>query len=417
MELVKKPSAHLLLNVSLAEDLSADQIAQWLKVNLPAHVIGVDIEALILKAKKLRGLVEPTAFPPGSLLSKLSVSAKSEIIAEIQGLHNTLSAIPSSVVDERTAENALGDLGSCVAAVCDTVETSILLDIPEKHLRQACNDPESSIIGAQEAISLRQHLLNLAAIPDGPFIPREKIIIPRKEARFRYGTISDRAVIVDAFRYIPNPETGEPFQATVTQVRKMAGLLLRTSRPSYHVLPCVGYIHEEIYGSFGFVFEVPLHYKTQLQDSPISLSNLYGSEHKKEKKLKRVTLGNRIHLAHALVIALESFHRVGWVHKQIRSDQIFFLPRPASSTTDLLADRIDWKSPWLFGFEYARAEDDGTLLAEDYTERYNLFRHPDRWGRPRARFRKAHDVYAMVLSPPLWQRAYFPSLWCLELAN
>lgn len=30
-------------------------------------------------------------------------------------------------------------------------------------------------------------------------------------------------------------------------------------------------------------------------------------------------------LSHALAVALENFHRVGWVHKEFRSDNFFFL--------------------------------------------------------------------------------------------
>ncbi|OIW24415.1 hypothetical protein CONLIGDRAFT_685394 [Coniochaeta ligniaria NRRL 30616] len=68
--------------------------------------------------------------------------------------------------------------------------------------------------------------------------------------------------------------------------------------------------------------------------------------------------------------------------------------------------RFDLGRPYLFGFEYARAGDGTTYLDEDHSLVNNLYRHPDRWGRPTARFEKSHDVYALgvvLLEIALWK--------------
>lgn len=133
-----------------------------------------------------------------------------------------------------------------------------------------------------------------------------------------------------------------------------------------------------------------------MEQSPYMLLDLYKSQ-------SRMPLGHRICLAHALAVALENFHRVGWVHKEIRSSNIFFIPGDQSTvipgsarTPSALAGSINLSTPWLFGFEYARSEDAGTKLEEDHNLTNNLYRHPFRWGRPRAKFTKAHDVYSLV---------------------
>lgn len=52
--------------------------------------------------------------------------------------------------------------------------------------------------------------------------------------------------------------------------------------------------------------------------------------------------------------------------------------------------------PWLFGFEYGRPEDAETNMDEDHRPEANAYRHPQRWGAPRIRFVRAHDMHSLV---------------------
>jgi serine/threonine protein kinase len=148
--------------------------------------------------------------------------------------------------------------------------------------------------------------------------------------------------------------------------------------------------------------------------APTMLLQLY-------KQHRRVALGHRIHLAWALATAVEHFHRVGWVHKSIRSDNIAFattssLPPTPTEATDPagspihlylpMVGQFDLSKPLLFGFEYSRAGDDKTSLAEDFSQVNNYYRIPERWGRPEARFKKSHDVYSLgvvLLEVAIWK--------------
>ncbi|KAG6368908.1 hypothetical protein INS49_003126 [Diaporthe citri] len=45
-------------------------------------------------------------------------------------------------------------------------------------------------------------------------------------------------------------------------------------------------------------------------------------------------------------------------------------------------------------------------MLEDYSLDNNLYRHPDRWGNPRVKFEKMHDIYALaivLLEIALWK--------------
>ncbi|KAK4184109.1 hypothetical protein QBC35DRAFT_517793 [Podospora australis] len=64
----------------------------------------------------------------------------------------------------------------------------------------------------------------------------------------------------------------------------------------------------------------------------------------------------------------------------------------------------DLGNPFLFGFEYARAGDSMKVVDEDHSLANNLYRHPDRWGKPLVRFEKSHDVYALgIFSGCVWR--------------
>ncbi len=79
-----------MLKVSLAEDPTGFRIADWLKTHSPEGVTAVTVEALILKARRLQGLVNQSAFPPGSTFGKLSESAQREVLHQLQGLDTVL---------------------------------------------------------------------------------------------------------------------------------------------------------------------------------------------------------------------------------------------------------------------------------------------------------------------------------------
>jgi len=109
-----------------------------------------------------------------------------------------------------------------------------------------------------------------------------------------------------------------------------------------------------------------------------------------------VSLDDRLFVAHELVVALDNFHRTGWLHKELKSENVFFMKRAGASEADDLLQR---SVPYLFGFEYSRMEADKSSLAEDYTLENNIYRHTKRWGKPTVKFLKAHDIYSLVSCP------------------
>ncbi|KAI4254957.1 MAG: hypothetical protein L6R42_006981, partial [Xanthoria sp. 1 TBL-2021] len=409
---VKKPSSFLMLKVSLADDPTGLRIAEWLKAHPPEGVTAVTVEALVLKARRLQGVMNQSTFPPGSILGKISESAQTEILHQLQGLNTVLytaerfAQVDASGAKEPAIFDTIQALDQSVGAVCKAIETPLLLDpepVEQAEMRKESGHP-AVIAATENAMSLRRRILSTSAASNTLALPRDALNLPpnRKDAdgltmftRFQNGTLgfgtSSKDILVESFE----AEVLDEFP----HVEKTAQILCHTKSASFHILPCIGYIYEPLNHAFGFVFDRPP--GTDKSAGPMALSELYG-------RAPMVALGIRIRLAHELIVALENFHRVGWVHKGISSHNTVFLPRDSSAgdgphcvrlddnpDCDGEVITVDLASPWIFGFDSARADEDGSNMGEDHSLGNNIYRHPARWGRPSMRFTKAHDVYSL----------------------
>ncbi|KAL6159536.1 hypothetical protein ACJBU6_01974 [Exserohilum turcicum] len=408
----KQPAASsfALLSISFTEDPTAHQLADWLKSYPPNTVSEVNIEALILRARFLEGLNEKHHPLQGSILGKVSPSAQAEIIDRMSELSNVMKK--SKVLTQ--AEVALADipgdlrattlqnLNSKVAEVSESVEKGILLD-SNIDLTAAQDDSVVAACEVDQVISLRQRLLSSASIPDRLDLPRGLITWDKRgkgdgQSRLRTGNIKGRPIVAEIFNYqhLTTATSNEPPPHMMTQFRKMVALLCHPKQENFHILPCLGYTHDWASKTLSLIFEVVW----DSFDTQISQMNISGTSTRKfgtplmlskyMSKQKRVALGVRVKLAASLAKALESFHKVGWVHKSLKSDNIVFLPPDADADAATVLDQ-----PWLFGFEYSRPEDDSTLLQEDHSLSNNAYRHPERWGKPLIKFKKSHDIYSL----------------------
>lgn len=411
-----------MLRVSLAEDPTGCRIAEWLKTHPPEGVTAVNVEALVFKARRLQGLVDQTAFPPGSLFSKLSENAQKELLRQLQGLDTVIYSAAQSAqnpvlgAEEGGITDALNAIDQSVNAVCKAVETPILLDsqFVDGMALPPGGDDAVVVAGVEHAISLRRQILNISAVSEHLELPRDSLHLPfgtddsNSIPRFRSGTLKGKDIIVESVAYqdwnvgddsnecLPPPPAWE-----IQQIERMAAQLCQPKDPSFHILPCVGYINEPLRRGFGFVFERSP--ETDPKAELFALRQLY-------KSATIVPLGHRIRLAHEVIAAVEHFHRVGWVHKGISSHNIIFLPCGSTfrsnSTCVSIVNRWgpshmktttwDLAAPWLFGFDASRPEESDSNMREDHSLGNNIYRHPARWGRPSMAFIKAHDVYSLV---------------------
>ena len=421
---MRKPTGYLFFRASLVDDLDGLKISDWLKTNAPPNVTAVNIEAIVLKARRLQKTIDHNVFTQNSIFKKFPESTQAEVLRELQALDTVMANSRRYAQDSKTLSNketisdTLDAIEASTKAINTSIETPILLDLPEQDVNQALREEEPLLALAMESVSLRKQILSEEHGRITSFlIPRTSIQYPRNSSRFRFATIRDQDdiaanVILEFFNYEPDPQTDGPYPESLHQVERIAARLCHSKPLSFHILPCLGYIHDELNHQFGLAFQRPPN--VQLHGGsgkPVSLLSLYDSH-------PRVPLGQRIQLAYALATALENFHRVGWIHKGIRPDNILFFPTPPQQFTDsnneenynnnpnsnqssapppppTTPPEIPFSSPWLFGFEYARAGAAGTQMAEDHSLYRNLYRHPDRWSQPKVPYTRAHDIFSL----------------------
>ncbi|KAK4207169.1 hypothetical protein QBC37DRAFT_444662 [Rhypophila decipiens] len=412
LSFIPKPSSYMVMLVSLADDLTGQEMAEWLKAAAPKNVTAVEIEALVLRARRLEGLREQV-FAPGSMLGKLSSSAKAEILRALQTLHTTM-AVTSQHAKEpiaetgmtQLAEEAIEHIQSSVVAVCDALETPLLQDPgPASDLKAALDESNPTgilaVTNVAETLKLRTAVQDNQPQTEGTEMARNRFQFKKDSFQRKIATMDkQQPVILEAFSYHANPSTGDIYPETMQQIRKMSGLVSLAKRVNFRTLPCLGFFHDKVRHELGLVFEPPPRF--EISSGLTTLLQLY-------TRHIAVPLGHRIYLAYALADSVDHFHRVGWVHKGIRSNNVLFFQTVSivpgdnsedsnnGSKKDTVASiaGLPLARPLLFGFEYSRAGDAGTILEEDYSQENNLYRHPDRWGRPLVRFDKSHDIYAL----------------------
>lgn len=146
-----------------------------LKSYAPEGVTTVSAELLILKVRRLRGLVNQRTFPSGSTWGELPEGAKSEILYQVQGLTTVLDAadqrsahVSVSSAEKPLAADSFHAKGRSVETVRNAVETRLLLGEPfagTEEMDQAFGDAAVIARGA-ETMSLRRQISNIAAAPD-----------------------------------------------------------------------------------------------------------------------------------------------------------------------------------------------------------------------------------------------------------
>ncbi|RPA80706.1 hypothetical protein BJ508DRAFT_415189 [Ascobolus immersus RN42] len=425
-----KPSSTVLLRVSLIDDPTGLQLANWLKSYAPRGVHAVDIEGIVLKARRLQGLSgEYKDFFPGSTLSKLSEAAQREIAEKLmeldQTVSNSVSAAASSAqpqsnshIEQRSAQQALEAISAVVDNVCETYQDRLLLDVNGN----VEVDAAVKAVDAEDLLSLQGYIQGYHKdMPPASELDSDELRPTMKHdgsifehckdmdsPHFIFGEFRGRRVFIEVFHYEPAEDAEGAAQDvpvnTWKQFSRMVALLSQQKRVAFHILQCLGYVHIRDRHELQLVFE--LGEKQSGAQECKTLVELLNT-------IKRVPLGQRLALAHSITTAVLNLHRVGWVHKELRSDNIVIFRSgnkvdTGRYTANSEAPDYDFATPYLFGFEYSRPEDEETAKTPDFNTDTLIYKHPARWGAPTAYFTKIHDVYSLgiiLLEVAFWKQA------------
>ncbi|KAH7124954.1 prion-inhibition and propagation-domain-containing protein [Dactylonectria estremocensis] len=163
-----------------------------------------------------------------------------------------------------------------------------------------------------------------------------------------------------------------------SRVESLVHLLSQPPTPSFQTFPCLGYTEEQ--GGFRMVFRYP-----SSTEQPVSLLSVLS---RSSGPLPDV--GTRLRLAVQVCQTLLSFHTAGWLHKDVRSENILLISPPSDSSIDSLG------RPYLCGFSFAR-QGSPTEISEQPSADLSrdIYRHAKALGEPSESFERYMDAYSL----------------------
>lgn len=165
------------------------------------------------------------------------------------------------------------------------------------------------------------------------------------------------------------------------RIQKLVTMLRKPRPEGFQALDCLGCFHDFQKHRFGIVYELPSN-----DSSPIRLHYLLQKKNPSSKTVNHP--GVRISLAKVLVKSFHMLHLAGWVHKDINSRNILFLPLRRDYSN------VDLTQPFIVGFHYSRQDEERA-----YTEgpaKWKKYEHPD-YQTSLTPFKKEYDYYSLGL--------------------
>ncbi|KAI9703698.1 MAG: hypothetical protein M1836_007468 [Candelina mexicana] len=206
--------------------------------------------------------------------------------------------------------------------------------------------------------------------------------------------------LLQEYRLYPTEHAQTIDERTRERAEALAKLLLQPKKTMYRIPRCVGWKYLASQNRLAFVFDVPEGHEAK----PRSLLRLLNDSNVKP------SLGEKFRLAHGLARCIAQLQMVKWVHESFRSENILFFPPKAKEGGNASSSKtsIEYSEPWVMGFEFSRPEGDFSTGFVDIHPARDVYRHPERQGRPQRMFNKMHDIYALgvvLLEIGLWSPA------------
>jgi len=161
----------------------------------------------------------------------------------------------------------------------------------------------------------------------------------------------------------------------------LAALLSVPKDETFRSLTCKGIVEQD--DTVSFVFDHPI---PSRPEEPRSLLDLFSAK----DGIDPPSLSDRIRLALQIARTVQNFHRSGWLHKSLRSENILFFSARHVSTVTSISD------PVLAGFNFARFSSP-TEISEQPSgnPKHDIYRHPSAMGEPSLSFSTLMDVYSL----------------------
>ncbi|KAI4264149.1 MAG: hypothetical protein L6R42_000730 [Xanthoria sp. 1 TBL-2021] len=287
-------------------------------------------------------------------------------------------------------------------------------------------------------MATRQRLLTQVPTDDDiePLEGRlEKYDVPQRNSNlqfarfFRKDGTTGQEVIVEYRKYEADPRLEGPnTMAAIAQrqylsklkrnMRQLAALLRESSfdvkitteggsheEEGIGAFRCLGFVEEPDRYQLAYVFEIPEGMTAHSLATLYSLSTFIDSEESQDSSGQVPPASDKLQIARVLCQNILYLHASGWVHKNIRSQNIILAPVKLDAAFGDSGGIIQNYTQYLKGFEFSRPDLGKSSGRADFNPEHNLYRHPERQNVPDTRFMKEHDLYAVgvvLLEIGLW---------------
>jgi hypothetical protein len=295
-----------------------------------------------------------------------------------------------SLRDKKRVETIIQNFRAMNSRIHDKVKLWCLasqLGVDLQHLQHLRDDTNSKILGFDVDATLRLTAWDAESLPGTLELNNQswKDIQTAKTAmndRFSIAQMSGRTLLIETFPYeTDNSSSSQVDQNSIdprsrTRVDALAKLLHQPKELVFRIPRCTGWAYSKSDQAISFVFDL----ERPLDSRPVSLLSLLGDRETK------ISLGDKFKLALGLARCIAQLHMVQWVHEGFRSENILLFPSNKKPS---------WEEPWVLGFESSRPDSFFSAGRADFCAARDVYRHPDRQGRPEAVFTKLHDIYAL----------------------
>lgn len=383
-------AASLFLRLSLFAPLDArgrQSLTRWMTRDSPSSIQDIQvIEEAVSQAEAVKNLGQAVMDPYEDIssgsLPLLSSQGRQEAMKLLDALKDALCMPESSQFMEIDTTEITNDINKKSEELI-TFLTDSLPSLGPQSLKGFDVGDAYGIKDLASRIAMRLSLLQEEVRQDMTRVDFND----RAQAgqRLRFGKQAGAPVFVEYWYY--EFASQQDFTRISSQVAKIAALLGESKTEAFRILPGKGYLHETLHGRrFGLVYQLPNDTRDQ---SVITLSKFM-------EEVKTVPLELRYRLASCLCQAIQHLHSIGWFHKGIKSDNIILLSRENPPHADGISLETYYiERPYLIGFDCSRPSDAETWSTVDFNAENNIYRHPDRWGKP-LRYERHHDIYALV---------------------
>ncbi|TGJ76810.1 hypothetical protein E0Z10_g10829 [Xylaria hypoxylon] len=180
-------------------------------------------------------------------------------------------------------------------------------------------------------------------------------------------------------------------------VREIAAILHRVDARLMGILPCEGFLWDSLSNRFELRFPFP-----PGLTKPRTLLDLLQDPENRRSGVKH-PLNQRISLAKRIVKAVFVLHAAGFVHKQIRPDNVVIFDRISTRTpieAHSSAERTKYPyalgEPFLVGFDSARKVDAASLMLSVEDWKKSIYLSPERHRLQQGNeFQMHHDIFSL----------------------